>query len=155
MATIYTRATTLLALIARASAHGAGAWKDPNHYVSDSSLAGLRFISEKPAHTLNVVGTDDGTTWWSIKGSCSGKGMTQLKFDFSPKGGPSDASATWAKSADGVETATFSDGNVWTLLPQPTAAFAASDGLDDHAGPFVDPNHHAGPSSWQGFRSGD
>ena len=109
MATIYARATTLLALIARASAHGAGAWKDPNHYVSDSSLAGLRFISEKPAHTLNVVGTDDGTTWWSIKGSCSGKGMTQLKFDFSPKGGPSDASATWAKSADGVETATFCD----------------------------------------------
>ena len=67
--------------------HGSGAWKDAHHYVDDSSLAGLRFISETPAHTLKVVGTDDGTTWWAIEGSCSGPGMTVIKFDFSPKGG--------------------------------------------------------------------
>ena len=32
----------LLSLAAKASAHGTGVWKDPNHYVGEESLAGLR-----------------------------------------------------------------------------------------------------------------
>ena len=43
------------ALATRADAHGAGVWKDPKHYVSDERLAGTRFISEFPAHTLTMV----------------------------------------------------------------------------------------------------
>ena len=53
----------LASLVAQACAHGAGVWKDPHHYVSDSSLAGLRFISESPPHVLSLIGTDDGSTW--------------------------------------------------------------------------------------------
>ena len=43
------KAFVLLSLAAKASAHGAGVWKDPNHYVGEESLAGLRFIAEQPA----------------------------------------------------------------------------------------------------------
>ena len=58
-------------LCARASAHGAGAWKDPNHYVDDSSVSGLRLISEGPPHHLKIVGTDNGKDWWALSGSCA------------------------------------------------------------------------------------
>ena len=136
----------LAACLSRAEAHGAGVWKDPHHYVSDSSLAGLRFISESPPHVLNVIGTDDGKTWWALKGTCSGKGMTVISIDFSPKGGPSDATGTWAAG----ETITWPDGNVWATLSTPTAAFL-TDPLDDHAGVFFDPNHHV-PGTFKGLR---
>ena len=87
-------------------------WKDPNHYVSDNSLAGLRFISEGPPHTLKAVGTDDGTTWWAISGKCSGPAMTVITLDFSPKGGPKDVTASYT-IAGGL---TFPDGNKWKKL---------------------------------------
>jgi hypothetical protein len=140
------------ALVARVRAHGQGVWKDPNHYVSDNSMAGLRFISEYPAHTLDVVGTDDGKAWWALKGTCSGEGMTEINLDFSPKGGPKGVVGTWAKGADGAQTITFPDGNVWSLLTVPTAAFATADLTDSPVGVFTDPNHYAGPESWAGLR---
>ena len=138
-----------LALVACVDGHGAGAWKDPHHYRSDSSLAGLRFISEYPPHTLNVVGTDDGTTWWALKGTCSGPGMTVIKLDFSSKGGPADATGTWATQGK-TPTITWPDGNVWVLQATPTKAVWMDDGLDDHVGIFMDP-HHVG-AGWQGLR---
>ena len=62
--------------------------------------------------------TDDGKTWWTIAGYCEGPGMTSMHFDFSPKGGPADASAVWAKDAAGKVTMTFGDGNAWELLAE-------------------------------------
>ena len=65
---------------------GAGAWIDPHHYKGPDSFAGLRFISEHPMHVLNVVGSDDGLTWFTVHGGCSGPSMQTLTFDFSSKG---------------------------------------------------------------------
>ena len=101
-------------------------------------LAGVRVIAEQPQHTLNMVGSDDGESWWFLTGIChdeTGKGM--FRFDFSPKGGPSDLTAKW----DHFSKITFPDGNVWTMVPctnpnlktdQQKAACAAT------AAPFMD-----------------
>lgn len=51
-----------------------------------------------------------------MKGSCSGAGMTKISIDFSPKGGPKDAVATWAKGYNGKVTLTFGDGNAWEMM---------------------------------------
>jgi len=135
-----------------ACGHGAGAWKDPNHYVGDFSLAGLRFAAESPAHSLKVVGTDDGTTWWAVEGTCSGPGMTLISLDLSSKGGPAGITGTWAETSAGGQTISWPDGNVWTLLLSPTAGVLQDDGVDDHVGVFVDPHHFEGGSSWAGLR---
>ena len=58
------------------------------------------FLAEFPAHTLKMVGNDGGDAtpggWWYLEGSCSGDGMTEIHFDFSPKGGPADLLGAWA-----------------------------------------------------------
>ena len=56
------RCTALLALSLASGAfgHGAGVWRDPEHYQSDDSLAGIRFIAESPPHHLTLVSTDNG-----------------------------------------------------------------------------------------------
>ena len=131
----------LLSLAAKASAHGAGVWKDPNHYVGEESLAGLRFIAEQPAHVLQVVGTDDGVTWWHITGTCSGEGMTNINLDFSPKGGPSGVTGKWTYDPQWViarEKIHFPDGNVWESTGYVPGAIELDDAVDDHVGVFVD-----------------
>ena len=139
-------------LIAGASAHGAGAWRDPHHYVDDTSLAGLRFVAEDPPHTLIMVGTDDGKQWWTLQGTCSGEGMTVIRFDFSPKGGPADVEGTWARNRDDQTTITWPDGNVWQLLEEPTEAWSFPTQLDDHFGLFTDPHHYQSATSFAGTR---
>ena len=100
------------------AAHGSGAWKDPHHTIEGKPFSGMRYIAEGPPHVLKVVGSDDGESWWSIDGSCSGAGMFTMQFDFSSKGGPPDAEATWAKAADGSVTMTFGDGNAWEMVAE-------------------------------------
>ena len=137
------RGTLVLLLAARgANAVGSGVWKDPNHYVSDDSLAGLRFIAEFPAGTLTMIGTEDGASWWWLSGKSSGNEIT---FDFSPKGGPADLAAVF----DGHIT--WSDGNVWTTGVLPTApAFTATPVPTSH-GLFLDTAHYV-PGSFAGVR---
>ena len=139
----------LLALCVAIDAHGAGVWKDPNHYESDESLAGLRFVAEFPAHTLTMIGTDDGSRFWMIKGSCSGPSMTDIHFDFSSKGGPADLTGKWSKDEEG-ESITWPDGNAWVEMLTPTKAFDASTKISFH-GLYVDPAHHAA-GSFAGMR---
>lgn len=139
-------------LIAGTSAHGAGAWRDPRHYVDDFSLAGLRFVAEDPPHTLTMVGTDDGKQWWTLQGTCSGPGMTVIRFDFSPKGGPADVEGTWARNRDDQTTITWPDGNTWQMLEEPTEAWSHPTQLDDHFGLFTDPHHSLGATSFAGTR---
>ena len=148
------KAFVLLSLAAKASAHGAGVWKDPNHYVGEESLAGLRFIAEQPAHILQVVGTDDGVTWWHITGTCSGEGMTNINLDFSPKGGPSGVTGKWTYDPQWViarEKIHFPDGNVWESTGYVPGAIELDDAVDDHVGVFVDPNHHVA-DTFKGLR---
>ena len=124
------------AVAAGRRAHGAGVWKDPNHYVGEESLAGLRFIAEQPAHVLQVVGTDDGVTWWHITGTCSGPGMTNINLDFSPKGGPSGVTGKWTYDPQWViarEKIHFPDGNVWESTGYVPGAIELDDAVDDHA----------------------
>ena len=79
--------------------------------------------------------------------------MTKIHLDFSPKGGPADAAGTWSAGAAGAESIAFPDGNTWQLLAAPTAAVKSNDGLDDHAGIFLDPKHSAVGVSWSGVRA--
>ena len=46
----------------------------------------MRYIAEGPPHVLTMIGSDDGTTWWTLTGKCEGEGMGTLTFDFSSKG---------------------------------------------------------------------
>ena len=105
------------------SAHGSGAWMDPAHKSDDSPLAGMRYVSETE-HVLKMVGTDDGSTWWSVDGYCTGEDMTNIHFDFSSKGGPANMVGKWARIqetypsglvADEWVTLTWPDGNVWRM----------------------------------------
>jgi len=72
-----------------------------------------QYVSET-THTLTLIGSDDGEAWFSVNGFCDGPGMTRIHFDFSDKGGPSDAAATWTKE-DGVVRLVWDDGNTWVL----------------------------------------
>ena len=150
------RTLAVLAVLPCASGFGAGVWKDPNHYKDDNSLAGLRFVSESPPHHLSLVGTDDGTKWFALKGTCSGEMMSDISFDFSPKGGPKDVTGKHTgEPADRPldnQKITFPDGNAWSMLDKPTAAFFNGDGVVDHVGVFFDPGHFKNFDSWAGFR---
>ena len=103
-------------------AHGSGAWKDLHHYdpASPGGFAGMRYVSEGPPHHLVMVGSDDGLTWWSVTGWCSGADMTSIHFDFSSKGGPANAVAKWVKAADDSVALEWGDGNKWEMMA-PTA----------------------------------
>ena len=120
-------------------AHGAGVWRDPTHYVSDESFAGLRFISEFPAQKLTIVGTDDGASWWMLEGSCSGDLMTEINFDFLPKGGSGMLTGRWQYNEEGVATIIWPDGNQW-IAHTYTPAFDATLTPSYH-GMFLDPAH--------------
>lgn len=145
------RRAVLLAFlfVARTDAHGAGVWKDPGHYVSEDSLAGLRFVAEFPAHKLTMIGTDDGATWWMIQGTCSGPGMTEINFDFSKKGGPPDLKGIWS-SDEGAAYITWPDGNKWSAMATPSAAFSTTTVGTAH-GLFLDSAHHV-PGTFKGVR---
>ena len=85
-----------LLAVGTTAGNGAGAWLDPKHQSDESPLAGMRFVAESPPHHLTLVGTDDGKTWYTLKGTCSGPSMTKIMFDFSPKGGPKDLTGTYS-----------------------------------------------------------
>ena len=65
-----------------------------------------------------VAGTDDGITWWSVRGrpasdSDSTKATSAVEIDFSPKGGPAAARATFSALTGMLR---FADGNGWTRV---------------------------------------
>ena len=79
----------LLFKLNNVAAHGSGAWLDPAHANPSNPLAGMRYIAEAPPHVLTMVGSDDGSNWWSLKGYCDTPDewapMTAIHFDFSAK----------------------------------------------------------------------
>merc|ERR1712070_317798 len=106
-----------LLAVGTTAGNGAGAWLDPKHQSDESPLAGMRFVAESPPHHLTLVGTDDGKTWYTLKGTCSGPSMTKIMFDFSPKGGPKDLTGTYSANRKAqYTTITWPDGNKWTML---------------------------------------
>lgn len=89
----------------------AGVYADPNH-VRPESYAGVRMISYKQGDKvvdISIVGTDDGLSFWSLKGKFTDKEKGAISINFSPKGGPSDLTATYEAGV-----LTFADGNTWT-----------------------------------------
>ena len=72
-----------------------------------------QYVSEA-SHSLTLIGSDDGLSWFSATGFCDGPKMTRIHFDFSSKGGPADATATWTKDG-GVVRLVWDDGNTWVL----------------------------------------
>ena len=140
----------VLLLAARADAIGAGVWKDPGHYVSDDSLAGLRFVAEFPEKKLTMIGTDDGAKWWMLHGETGmSDEVKRVTFDFSPKGGPADFTAIWLADA-AKDYLMWPDGNSWESASPTTAAFAATIVETGH-GLFIDPEHFV-PGSFAGVR---
>lgn len=49
-----------------------GLWLDPNHYTDDGTMKGTRFISDyygsSSSSTITVIGTDDGSSYWTLYG---------------------------------------------------------------------------------------
>jgi len=119
------RSLIIVAIIAMAtpgaSAHGSGAWSDPGHTKEGKDHAGVRYIAESPPHVLTMVGSDDGSSWWSLKGWCDGDDMTNIHFDFSPKGGPKDLVGKWIRHEDSSLAICWPDGNCWTSIGDPPA----------------------------------
>ena len=74
-----------LAGAATATAHGSGAWLSPGHENPANWQQGMRYVAEDPPHTLTMVGSDDGVTWFTAPGYCEGEGMETIHFDFSKK----------------------------------------------------------------------
>ena len=79
-----------------------------------SRRKGIRVISdavgEVPGKLLTLMGTDDGETFWQLKGAKGTNG--DLVLDFSPKGGPAGLAASWRLTTAGGKIS-FSDGNDW------------------------------------------
>lgn len=64
-----------------------GFYTDPNHYDSDGTLAGTRMISDFNG-IITIIGTDDGTDYWTVTGQYTDKLNGKISIDFTPKGGP-------------------------------------------------------------------
>ena len=96
----------------------------------------LRYIAEFPPHNLTVVGSDDGHSWWSARGGCSGPRMTHIEMDFSSKGGPAAFVGAWESAADqrprvAPPRIVWQDENAWAKLndqPAPSALQMAAAG---------------------------
>jgi hypothetical protein len=58
---------------------GCGFAAPTRHYKGPDSFAGLRYVSEQPAHTLTIVGTDDGTTWWVARAATMAACLSALR----------------------------------------------------------------------------
>lgn len=93
-----------------------GVFLDPRHWTSASLFAGLRAISESPPHVLKIVGSDDGLSFWSVRGACSGSEMRNITVDFSAKGGPVDLQGIWQTPADAPGQIVWADGNTWRKM---------------------------------------
>jgi len=118
-----------------------GFYVDPNHY-SAGSFAGTRMISDQqgdtPGSTLTLVGSDDGSSFWKIEGQWTDKAQGKLTVDFSPKGGPSGLTGTFAQGK-----ITWQDGNHWSRQATPT--FSTEDDTSPEfliGGFYADPNHY-------------
>jgi hypothetical protein len=115
-------------------AYPVGFFKDPHHFKEQShSFVGVRIISEWPAKVWTIIGSDDGNPFhfWNVTGNSidTGDRLSEIHFDFSPKGGPADLVGKWDPVA---RTITWPDGNVWSPLsdsvwsPTSSAAVAAA-----------------------------
>lgn len=122
-----------------------GAYIDSQHYIDSSSFAGMRYIAEgvgSEKHVLKMVGSDDGKTWWTLQGTCSGPGMATITFDFSPKGGPSSLVGTASTLQDGSAQILWPDGNAWKRVETPpraveTTSHTSSQGSGESGDPSI------------------
>jgi len=89
-----------------------GVWEDPNH-LKRHSWSGFRMISDeegdKEGDGLTLIGSDDGSHFWMLRGKYTSKADGAITVDFSPKGGPASLTGTVKDGA-----ITWSDGNKWT-----------------------------------------
>ena len=97
-----------------------GLYIDPNH-AAPGTFRGLRLvqsIADGAGGAFVVAGTDDGISWWSVRGrpasdSDSTRATSAVEIDFSPKGGPAAARATFSALTGLLR---FADGNGWTRV---------------------------------------
>jgi len=103
-----------------------GVFRCQRHYKGPDSFAGLRYVSEQPAHTLTIVGTDDGTTWWVARGHCSGARMSVITVDFAPLGGPAALTGRWEPLEEAPGRILWGDGEAWVKVSYASAVVGAS-----------------------------
>ena len=74
-------------------------------------------LGDAESDVITIVGSDDGTKFWTINGSWVEKDSGSILVDFSPKGGPSDLSGTFScASQDNNDCKiTWQDGNAWHM----------------------------------------
>ena len=75
-----------------------------------SAREDTRDLAHDPAGRLLLVGSSDGTFWWTLRGQAAGDTLT---FDFAPLGGTEQT----GRVVDGVVT--WADGSQWTRLDRP------------------------------------
>lgn len=117
-----------------------GFYKDPNHYKK-GTFAGTRMISaragDQQSDVITLIGSDDGTAFWTLLGRFTSPSRSDLVIDFSPKGGPAGLAGKFAGN-----NITFADGNVWVRASKPDdAKDAQTSNSDDIGGFYTDPNH--------------
>eukprot|EP00746_Dinoflagellata_sp_MGD_P163413 gnl/MRDRNA2_/MRDRNA2_91436_c0_seq1.p1 gnl/MRDRNA2_/MRDRNA2_91436_c0~~gnl/MRDRNA2_/MRDRNA2_91436_c0_seq1.p1 ORF type:complete len:242 (+),score=31.42 gnl/MRDRNA2_/MRDRNA2_91436_c0_seq1:71-796(+) len=93
-----------------------GFYTDPNHY-KPGGFAGTRMVSDsygnKEGGVLRVMGSDDGTHFWTVFGHYQDKTEGKFGVDFSPKGGPADLAGTFDQMKQRL---VWPDGNSWTKV---------------------------------------
>ena len=84
-----------------------GTYSDPGHpgCIRKVKMGGK---ASNGTQLVTITGADEDGVPWKVKGVATGKTIT---IDFSPKGGPTDITATW--TGLGLK---FPDGNLWSKL---------------------------------------
>ena len=71
-------------------------------------------ISDDGNDVFALVGSDDGQTFWSLRGTWTSRAKGEIQIDFSPKGGPAHLAGT--VQSNGIR---WSEGNFWSKLTSP------------------------------------
>lgn len=106
------------------------------------SWAGVRFVSDAigttSSSTVTIIGSDDGESFWTVKGRFLNATSPEFRVDFRAKGGPPSAALVGTVHARSI---TWQDGSSWRRVSTapPAAALTvrpkASSGVE---GPFND-----------------
>tara|TARA_B100000795_G_C22686898_1_gene394024 strand:+ start:33 stop:992 length:960 start_codon:yes stop_codon:yes gene_type:complete len=108
------------------------------------SWAGVRFVSDavgtKSSSLVTIVGSDDGESFWTVKGRFLNATSSEFRVDFQPRGGPSALLGT-VVGRPNARSISWQDGSTWRRVSKapPAAALTVRPKLSSSVeGPFND-----------------
>ena len=92
-------------------------WREWSNVPGQLRTTGA-FISDadgasQPSQEINLVGSDEGDKFWSLRGRFTDSARSKFIVDFSPKGGPANLFG-YCSGADQIR---WADGNSWWREP--------------------------------------